>query len=162
MKIKILLLFISLTLLSLTTYAQQKSKVKVKIKKNIVYVNNEQFLKIKKEFSIKTIQTLNNKDLITLKPYSFDKPNPARYNTNDPNRYKYPATITEHYYVVSFIDFKLEYETDLTDKQIFQIFYTDNLMNSKDELNEENAKKIAQKISKDISGTRPVIMLNNY
>jgi len=134
---------------------------KVKIKKDVVYVDKVEYLKIDDEFGSETVQTLDGKDILTFKKYSFDKPNPARNNRNDPNRYKYPATISSSYYVVSFLDFDLEYETDLTRKKIFLAFYKYNLLDDSNKVNEENAHKIGQKISKEVSGSRPVIIIRN-
>jgi len=134
------------------------SAQKVKIKKGTVYIDKQEYLTIDNEFGNETILTLDGAEILILKVYSFDKPNPARNNTHNPNRYKYPATVKEYYYVISFLDFELEYETDLSKKKLFLAFYKYNLLDELNRVNEDNAKRIGQKISKNISGERPIII----
>ena len=141
---------------SITSFAQE-----VKIKKGVVYVDEQKYMEINDEFGNSIITNKNGDELLTIKMYSFEKPNPARNNTNDPNRYNYPATVKEIYNVVSFLDFELEYEVDLPQKKIFLAFYKYNLLNEDLTVNQDNAKKIAEKISKDVSGQRPYMIIGN-
>ena len=150
-------ILIILMLLGVGTINAQK----IKVKKDIVYVDDVAYFKANNDFGNETISTLDGKIMLTLKQYSFDKPNPARNNTNDPNRFKYPATIKSYYYVVSFLDFDLEYETDLHRKKLFLAFYKYELIDKSNIVSEEKARKTAQIISKKISGDRPTIIIQN-
>ncbi|MBX7227195.1 MAG: hypothetical protein K1X55_14260 [Chitinophagales bacterium] len=141
---------------SITAHSQE-----VKIKKDIVYVDGSEYMKMDDEFGNTIVTNVNGDELLTIKTYSFEKPNPARNNTNDPARYNYPATIKEVYYVISFLDFELEYEVDLPLKKLFLAFYKYNLLNTDNTVNQENAKDIAEKISKDVSGERPYMIIGN-
>lgn len=152
---KLCFLIVFLTI-SFSNYAQ-----KVKIKKGTVYVDKKDFLKIDREFGNETVSSLDDEVIFTIKYYSFDKPNPARNNTNDPNRFKYPAMLKQHYSVISFLDFDLEYETDLSRKKLFKAMYKYKLMAKDGKVNEKNAKKIGQLISKEISGNIPVVIYTN-
>lgn len=149
-------ILIVLLALSFSTYAQ-----KIKIKKGTVYVNKKEFLKIDREFGNETVTSLDDEVIFTIKYYSFDKPNPARNNTNDPNRFKYPAMIKQHYSVISFLDFDLKYETNLTRKKLFKAMYKYKLMTKDNKVSENNARKIGELISKEISGNIPVVIYTN-
>jgi hypothetical protein len=149
---KIFLFLLSMVLLgNLSLFSQD-----IKIKKNVVYLDGKEFLKIENDFGNETVLNLKGDQLLILKSYSYSVPNPARNNTNDPGRFNYPATISQFYYVVTFTSFKLEYETELTKKQLFEIFAKYNLLKEDGSVNEENAKSIAAKISREVSGKIPI------
>lgn len=154
MKKFVLLFFFSA--LSLSISAQ-----KIKIKKGTVYVDKIPFLKIDKEFGNKTITTLDDEIIFAIKDYSYDKPNPARNNMNDPNRMNYPATILGYYNVITFLDLDLTYETELGPKKLFKAMYKYKLLDENGKVNAKNARKIAVLISKEVSGNVPVVIFTN-
>jgi hypothetical protein len=154
MKTKLLILISVLFATSYNSNAQ-----KVKIKKGIVSVDDKEYLKTNKDYGNEIISTLDGKDIIKLEWNSFDVPNPARNNANDPARYNYPATIKNWYAVASFLDFNITFETELSQKNIFEALYKDKVVDESGKVNEENAKSLAKKIHKNVSGNRPDVLI---
>lgn len=132
---------------------------KIKIKNGTIYTDNTEFLKYDDEFGNIVISNLNGKEFLTLKKYTFEKA--RNKNPNNPQDWRYGDTETVTYHVVSFLNFNLEYETDLKLKDLYVAFLKYNLIDGSGEISEENAKKIAVRISKEISGERPMILIAN-
>jgi len=116
-------------------------------------------LKYDDEFGNIVISTLKGEDICTIKKYSFEKP--RKKNPNNPSDWRYGETVTVTYYVVAFLNFALEYETDLKLSKLYLAFFKYNLLDNNEKVSEENAKKLASKISKKISGERPIIILGD-
>lgn len=150
MKIKLLIASLFLTLS--TVYAQ-----KVKIKKGLVTIDQVEYAKVDNEFNNKVVKTLDDKNIVVLKKHSFEKPNPVKRNPRSKAPYK--PTVTVSYYVVSFLDFELEFETKLSVKKLMKAFQSNQVINSDNLVSEENAKKMAKLISEDVSGTRQFLLV---
>lgn len=151
---KSVFLILAFGIMILGTQAQD-----VKIKKDIVYVDNVPYLKINSDYGNEIVYNLEDKELIKLEKVTYDVPNPARNNTSDPNRYSYPATVKKRYYIVTFIDSKISFETDLTQKKLLEVIYKDRIIDDKGIVMEEKAGKFAQKTHKNISGNRPGMII---
>jgi len=130
---------------------------KAQMKKGIVTIDKKEFLKYDDEFNNIIVSTLKGKEILTLKEYSFQKP--RKKNPNNPQDWRFGDTETISYYVVTFEDFVLEFETDLKLKDFYVALFKYNLLDENENVSEENAKKIASRISKDISGERPIIII---
>jgi len=150
MKLK---LFICTLMLGALTASAQK----IKVKKGLVTVDNIEYAKFEKEYGNKIIKTLDGTKIAVVKEYSFEKPNPIKRNPNSKAPYK--ATVTERYSVVKFLKFDLEFETKLTTKKLMKAFYNNQVIGEGNVVSEEKANELAELISKDISGTRPYILV---
>lgn len=153
MKLKLFVFAILFGMIGMQSVTAQK----VKIKKGIIYVDKSEFLKYDDEFNNIALQKADGTEFAILKQYTFEKP--RKKNPNNPQDWRYGDTITVKYYVITFTDFDLEYETDLSLKKIYGAFYKYKLIDAESNISEENAKKIGSKISKEISGERPVVLL---
>lgn len=151
---KKLFLLIALSICFSTVHAQ-----KVKIKKGLVTVDGVEYLKTNKDYGNEIISNLAGKDIIKLEWNSFDVPNPARNNMNDPARMNYPATTKEWYAVATFTDHNITFETDLSQKKIFEALYKDKVVNADGTINEANAEALAKKVHKNVSGNRPNVII---
>lgn len=139
---------------TLTTEAQE-----IKVKKGIVYVDNVATLKINTDYGNEIVTTMDGKDLMKIETVTYDIPNPARNNVSDPNRYSYPATVKRSYHLVSFIDANISFETNLSEKNIFEAIMKDQVIEKDGSIHVEKAERLAKKVHKNISGTRPNVVL---
>jgi len=149
-----ILIFLTFFLISLGQVNAQK----IKAKKGIISVDKKEFLKYDDEFDNISLLTLNGDEFAIIKEYSFEKP--RKKNPNNPNDWKYGDTTTVRYYLISFTNFDLEFETDLKLKKVYSAFYKYKLIENGN-VSKQNAKRIGAKISKEISGDRPIIILSN-
>ncbi len=151
---KKLFLFTLMSLFLVSLQAQD-----IKIKKGIVYADDKAYLKTNKDYGNEIISTMDGKDIIKLEWFSYDAPNPARNNTADPARHNYPATIKKWYAVATFLDFNITFETELSQKKIFEALYKDKAVDENGTVNEENAESLAKKVHKNVSGNRPIVII---
>jgi hypothetical protein len=153
MKTKLTLLFL-LTVFFL-------SAQNVKLDEETVYVNSIEFLKIDDDLSKDVIMKPNREIVFTIEDKFLNSVLPYRNDPRDPEQYNYPATATRAFYIVNFIDFDLKYETDVEKEEFFRILYKYNLFDAEGNVNQINAKRIGQLLSKEITGTIPVVTYPN-
>jgi hypothetical protein len=150
--------FIPIVLVALF-YVNAASAQSVKFKKDLAYVDNIPYLNWNRDYGNDLLSNLNGEDLIKLEYFSFDVPNPARANTMDPNRFNFPATIKESYYVVTFLDHDITFETGISLKMLIAALYKENIIDSSGRVNVVHAEKLAKKMHTNISGSRPNVIL---
>lgn len=134
---------------------------KVQIKSDVVYVDKKEYLKINDSYGKDLLTTLSGKEFASVSWESFDVPNPARNNPNNPQAHQYPATIKKWYAVVTFLDFDLAFETDITKKQLFEALYENKVVDEQGTVSEENARLLAKKIASDVSSTKPTVIITH-
>ena len=147
------LLIVLMIVPALTLHAQ-----KVRIKKGIVYVDNVEYMKVNKDFGNEVVSMLNDKQILKFEWHSFDAPNPAHRNTNNPGRHNYPATRKVRYAIVSFLDYPITFETDQSMRTVLRGFFIDKVVDAEGNVDVEKAKAIAKKIHKNVSGDRPNVI----
>ena len=126
-----------------------------------VYVNRLEFLKIDDDLRKDLVMKPNNEIVFTIEDKSLSSVLPYRNDPRDPNNYNYPTTAIRSYYIVSFVNFDLKFETDIDKEDFFRILFKYNLFDKDGYVSQINAKTIAQLISKEITGKIPVVDLNN-
>lgn len=143
-------------------FAFNASAQKVKIKKGVAYVDKIEYLKLDDcgAFSEScTLMNLNEDEVIVLQHYSFEKPNPIPRNPK--SKAPYQSIVTESYEELRFLDVEIECEVQLTKKKLIKALYKSKVFNDDGSTNIENAKKFARKYHRNISGTRPTVIITN-
>lgn len=145
----------------LLTFTFSATAQKVKIKKKIAYVDGEYYLNLEDCDSYScTYKSNSGIEILSVQGESFEKPNPVKRNPKYKGPYK--ATVTQRYSIINFLDFDLEFETELiTRKQIVKNLYKNEVIDTEGNASEENARRFAKKFGKDISGTRPIQVIRN-
>lgn len=148
---------------------------KVKIKKGKVYVDKKEAL-IYENTKLGTVyKSLDGTPLFRTKKESVEKENPNKNvwnstddngnslsvtnvgsNPSDPQRRgnRYKKKVKVNYTVVSFSKMKLEYETTLSTSKIIKEFFSKNVILSDGVFNPGNARVVAKKMAKNITGKR--------
>lgn len=151
------ILLLSFVLLGFSVNAQ-----KIKIKKDVAYVDNEEYLKFDDcgTFSEScTIMNLEDEEVIILQYHSFEKPNPVPRNPK--SKAPYQSMVTETYAELRFLDFELECEVQLSKKKLIKALYKSEVFNEDGSVNKENAQKFARKNHRNVSGERPTVIITN-
>ncbi|GEM_PF-5079687 len=132
---------------------------KIKVKKGLITVDGIEYLKTNKDYGNEIISNLEDKNLIKVEWHSFDVPNPAYNNMNDPKRTSYPKTTKKWYAVATFMDENITFETDLPAKRIYEALYKDGVIEEQGTVNKEKAEALAKKIHKNVSGDRQNVLI---
>lgn len=148
-------------LLALISYCACAHAQKVQIKSDVVYVDKKEYLKINDSYGKDLLTTLGGKEFASVSWESFDVPNPARNNPNNPQAHQYPATIKKWYAIVTFLDFDLTFETDISKKQLFEALYENNVVDGQGNISEESARLLAKKIASNVSSTKPAVIITH-
>ena len=144
----------------------------IKIKNGKVIVDKKNYLTYKGD----VFYSLDGLPLFTLQKETVEKENPNKNdlntansdlqtyttqdsNASDPqrrgNRYSKPKKVK--YVIVRFSGFSLEYESTLSVSKILKEFYQSNVVNAAGIIDQETAKAVAYRISKNVSGKRKKI-----
>jgi hypothetical protein len=118
--------------LSLVSFSQ-----KVKLKKDKVIIDDVEVYNYEDEGRTITFSTLKSEEFITVLTTTYQERNPAHYNGNDPNAYRYPALIDKQVYTVKFLKSGRELFTDMRDKDIIKAVFKANLVDENNNIDEE-------------------------
>lgn len=129
---------------SLTASAQ-----KVKIKKGIVLIDDVETYKHEKEGSMESFFTLGGKEFLTIIGNTYQEKNPAHFNRNNPQAYRYPEFITKWVYTVKFPESGKELFTDLGVKDVIKAVYKAGLVDTEGELDEEKLSTFINKYNNE-------------
>ena len=110
---------------------------KVKLKKDKVLIDDVEVYNYEKEGFMYTFSTLSSAEFITVLVTTYQERNPAHYNGNDPNAFRYPAFFNKEVYTVKFLKSGRDLFTDLREKDIIKAVYKSNLVDEKGEIDEE-------------------------
>lgn len=146
---------------------------KVKIKKGKVFVDKKETLQYEKTKLGTVYKTLDGKLLFRFKKESVEKANPNKNgmnsidkdserlnqlnaNQSDPIRRgdRYDKKQKVSFFIVSFYDLKLEYETTLSASKIIREFYRKKVLMPDGLFNPGNARIVAKNMAKDVTGKR--------
>lgn len=124
----------------LLAFAFNVNAQKVKIKKDIAYVDGEEYVKVEKEDGNMSIYSLDEEEeLVYLKWYD---PTPG-YQTSR-------SAQGDGYYIVRFIEFDVEVELDETRKKIIKMLYKGKVIQN-GKIDEEKLKNFVSKYGSDES-----------
>jgi hypothetical protein len=110
-------------MLSLASFSQ-----KVKLKKEKVIIDDVEVYNYEEEGRSITFSTLKSEEFISVLSTSYQEKNPAHYNGNDPNAFRYPAFINKEVNTVKFLKSGRELFTDMRDKEIIKAVFKANLV----------------------------------
>ena len=110
-------------MLSIASFSQ-----KVKLKKDKVLIDDVEVYNYEKEGFMYTFSTLSSVEFISVLITKYQERNPAHYNGNDPNAFRYPAFYDKEVYTVKFLKSGKELFTDLREKDIIKAVYKANLV----------------------------------
>lgn len=131
---------------------------KVTLEKGIISIDNQVFLKYNDTSKNVSLQTLNGQEFATITAHSFEAGN--KKTLQNPNDRVQSASGTVNYYVVSFTDFDLEFETDIELNKLYAAFKKYGLI-QQGQVSQKHALQIGAKLSDIISGKRPIIKRKN-
>jgi hypothetical protein len=126
------ILVVLLLSLSFLGFAQ-----KVKLKKDKVIIDDVEVYNYEEEGRSITFSTLKSEEFITVLSTTYQERNPAHYNGNDPNAYRYPALIDKRVFTVKFLKSGRELFTDMRDKEIIKAVFKANLVDENGDIDEE-------------------------
>ncbi len=143
------------------TIAFSATAQKVKIKKDIASVDGVAYLDLTDCSALScTFKTMTGVEVMSVQWESFKKPNPVK--TNPGYRGPTMATVTQHYAIINFFDFDLEFETELASKKgLVKELYKNKVVLEDGSVSKENALRFSKKFGKDVSGTRPLQIIKN-
>ena len=129
MKKMLVVLFLSISFLGFSQ--------KVKLKKDKVIIDDVEVYNYEEEGRMITFSTLKSEEFITVLTTIYKERNPAHYNQNNPQAYRYPALIDKRVYTVKFLKSGRELITDMRDKDIIKAVFKANLVDENNNIDEE-------------------------
>ncbi|MDI1317607.1 hypothetical protein [Flavobacterium sp.] len=118
--------------LSLISFSQ-----KVKLKKEKVLIDEVETYNYEKEGRNITFSTLKSEEFISVLSTTYEERNPAHYNQNNPQAYRYPATLNKEVNTIKFLKSGKELFTDMSDKDIIKAVFKANLVDENNNIDEE-------------------------
>lgn len=131
---------------------------KVTVENGIVSIDSQSYLKFDNLSEHISLKTLDGKEIATITPQILN--NAKTSEVQDPNDRIKSATGPVNYYVISFSDFKLVFETDVPLRKLYSTFHKYNLVQD-GKVSEKAAKRISVKVSDEFSGNKPAIKRSN-
>jgi CRISPR/Cas system endoribonuclease Cas6 (RAMP superfamily) len=110
---------------------------KVKFKKEKVIIDDVEVFAYEKEGFMYTFSTLSSVEFISVLSTIYQERNPAHYNQNNPQAYRFPALLNKEVNTVKFLKSGRELFTDLSDKEIIKAVFKAKLVNENGEIDEE-------------------------
>ncbi|MCF6131500.1 hypothetical protein [Flavobacterium wongokense] len=129
MKKVLVVLFLSISFLGFSQ--------KVKLKKEKVIIDDVETYNYEEEGRSITFSTLKSEEFITVLSTTYEEKNPAHYNQNNPQAYRYPAFINKEVNTVKFLKSGKELFTDMRDKEIIKAVFKANLVDENGNIDEE-------------------------
>jgi hypothetical protein len=138
------ILFSSMLIVSCLAFGQ-----KVKFKNDIVFIDNVETFHYEKAGENLIIYTLKDKDFISIVYNFYEEKNPARFNGNDPNAFRYPAYIKKRISTVKFLKIEKEMNTSMSDKDLMIKLSKSDLIDENGNLKEDNVDIFINKYSNE-------------
>ena len=123
---------ILIMLISLVSFCQ-----KVKLKKDKVIIDDIEVYNYEKEGNSITFSSLSDVEFISVLSTTYQEKNPAHYNTNNPQAYRYPALLNKEVATVKFLKSGRELSSDMSDKEIIKAVFKSKLVNENGQIDEE-------------------------
>lgn len=131
-------------MVSLTGFSQ-----KVKFKKDKAIIDDVETYIVDRSGSMMTVATLSGTEFISVLSTTYQEKNPAHFNKNNPQAFRYPEFLTKEVNTLKFLKSGNELFTDLSDKEIVKAIFKSKMVDAEGNIDEEKMTIFVNKYNND-------------